>query len=88
MIEIGAIVLSPPLQKTTPVTEALYLMIRYAFTRGYRRCEWNCDALNEPSRRFNPMSRPMTGPTGGRHTRIIALSRLWAAVRASRPLQQ
>lgn len=50
VIEIGAIVLSPPLQKTTPATEALYLMIHNVFALGYRRCEWKCDSLNEPSR--------------------------------------
>lgn len=51
VIEIGAIVLSPPLQRTTQATEALYLMIDKVFALGYRRCEWKCDSLNEPSRR-------------------------------------
>jgi hypothetical protein len=26
-------------------------MIQWAFIAGYRRLEWKCDALNEPSRR-------------------------------------
>lgn len=50
VIEIGAITLSPEMQRTTPATEALYLMIRNCFEQGYRRCEWKCDDLNAPSR--------------------------------------
>ena len=51
VIEIGSIVFSPALQRTTAATEAIYLMIGNVFDLGYRRCEWKCDALNEPSRR-------------------------------------
>ncbi|HEX6220979.1 MAG TPA: GNAT family protein, partial [Acidimicrobiia bacterium] len=40
VIEIGSIVFSPALQRTTPATEAMYLMIRNIFDLGYRRCEW------------------------------------------------
>lgn len=50
-IEIGSIVFSPQLQRTTPATEALYLMMRNVFALGYRRCEWKCDDLNTVSRR-------------------------------------
>lgn len=50
VIEIGAITLSPALQNTTPATEAIYSMIDHAFDLGYRRVEWKCDDLNEPSR--------------------------------------
>lgn len=50
VIEIGAITLSPEMQRTTSATEALYLMIRNTFEQGYRRCEWKCDDLNAPSR--------------------------------------
>lgn len=50
VIEVGSIVLSPRLQRTTAATEALYLMIRNAFEIGYRRVEWKCDDLNAPSR--------------------------------------
>ncbi|MDZ4094444.1 MAG: GNAT family protein, partial [Paracoccaceae bacterium] len=32
-------------------TEAMYLMMAWAFDAGYRRYEWKCDALNLPSRR-------------------------------------
>lgn len=51
VIEVGSIVLSPQLQRTTAATEGLYLMIRNVFDIGYRRCEWKCDDLNAPSRR-------------------------------------
>jgi len=51
VIEIGSIVFSPSLQRTTAATEAIYLMMDNVFELGYRRCEWKCDALNESSRR-------------------------------------
>jgi RimJ/RimL family protein N-acetyltransferase len=50
-IEIGYIHLSPLLQRTRAGTEALLLMIEWAFEVGYRRVEWKCDALNNPSRK-------------------------------------
>ena len=50
-IEVGGIVMAPPLQRTPAATEAMYLMMRWAFEAGYRRYEWKCDALNRPSRR-------------------------------------
>ena len=49
-IEIGSIVLSPDLQRTTAATEALFLMMDHVFDLGYRRCEWKCDSHNTPSR--------------------------------------
>ena len=50
-IEVGHINLSPRLQRTGAATEAMYLMMQWAFDAGYRRYEWKCDALNLPSRR-------------------------------------
>jgi len=50
-IEVGFIVMSPGLQRTRSATEAMYLMMEWAFEAGYRRYEWKCDALNMPSRR-------------------------------------
>ncbi|MGH1356771.1 MAG: GNAT family N-acetyltransferase [Thalassovita sp.] len=50
-IELGAINLSPQLQRTRAATEAFYLMMDWSFAAGYRRFEWKCDALNMPSRR-------------------------------------
>ncbi len=49
-LEVGHIHYSPLLQKTIAGTEAMFLMMRQAFTLGYRRYEWKCDALNAPSR--------------------------------------
>jgi RimJ/RimL family protein N-acetyltransferase len=49
-IEVGHINFSPRLQRTPAATEAMYLMMKYAFELGYRRYEWKCDALNAKSR--------------------------------------
>ena len=49
-IEVGHIAYSPLLQRTAAATEAMYLMMQRAFTLGYRRYEWKCDALNAASR--------------------------------------
>jgi RimJ/RimL family protein N-acetyltransferase len=51
VIEVGHIALSPALQRTAAATEAMWLLMRRAFELGYRRYEWKCDRLNEPSRR-------------------------------------
>lgn len=49
-IEVGSILYTPPLQRTTGATEAMYLMARYIFEElGYRRYEWKCNAQNERS---------------------------------------
>ena len=50
-IEVGHINFSPALQRTPAATEAIFLMMKWAFEVGYRRFEWKCDALNHPSRR-------------------------------------
>jgi RimJ/RimL family protein N-acetyltransferase len=51
-IEVGHIHYSPLLQRTRVATEAMYLLMRRVFDElGYRRYEWKCDALNDPSRR-------------------------------------
>jgi len=51
VIEVGHINYSPKLQKTPAATEAMYLMMQYAFEElGYRRYEWKCDSLNNGSR--------------------------------------
>lgn len=50
-IEVGHINFSPALQKTRAATEAMFLMMEWAFGAGYRRYEWKCDARNLPSRR-------------------------------------
>ncbi|MFN0020474.1 MAG: GNAT family N-acetyltransferase [Pirellulaceae bacterium] len=50
-IEVGHLMFSPLLQGRPAATEAMYLMMKRAFELGYRRYEWKCNALNEPSRR-------------------------------------
>ncbi|MEM7212775.1 MAG: GNAT family protein [Pseudomonadota bacterium] len=50
-IEVGYITFSPLLQRTVASTEAMFLMMKWAYEAGYRRYEWKCNALNAPSRR-------------------------------------
>ena len=51
VVEVGYITLSPALQRTPMATEAMFLMMKRVFDDlGYRRYEWKCDALNQPSR--------------------------------------
>lgn len=49
-IEVGHINFSPRAQRTSVATDAMFLMMQHAFSLGYRRYEWKCDALNAPSR--------------------------------------
>ncbi|MCJ8139841.1 GNAT family N-acetyltransferase [Falsirhodobacter halotolerans] len=50
-IEVGFITFAPSVQRKTATTEAMFLMMQWAFEAGYRRYEWKCDSLNVPSRR-------------------------------------
>ena len=50
-IEVGHICIAPELSRTPASTEAMMLMMGWAFANGYRRYEWKCNALNLPSRR-------------------------------------
>jgi RimJ/RimL family protein N-acetyltransferase len=50
-IEVGHICLAPEIARGRVWTEAMFLMMDWAFRAGYRRYEWKCDALNIPSRR-------------------------------------
>ena len=51
-VEIAGVLYAKTLQRTRAVTEAIHLSMRHAFDDlGYRRFEWKCDSLNEPSRR-------------------------------------
>ncbi|GAA1522759.1 GNAT family N-acetyltransferase [Nocardioides humi] len=51
-VEVAGVLLGRVLQRTRAATEALHLLMRHAFDDlGYRRFEWKCDSLNEPSRR-------------------------------------
>jgi RimJ/RimL family protein N-acetyltransferase len=49
-IEVGHLAYSPRLQHTPAATESMFLMMKNAFELGYRRYEWKCDSLNQPSR--------------------------------------
>ena len=51
VVEVGGILLARSLQRTPASTEAMYLLAHHVFDAlGYRRYEWKCDSLNEPSR--------------------------------------
>ena len=50
-IEVGHICIAPELQRGLAATEAMWLMMDWAFRAGYRRYEWKCNALNAASRR-------------------------------------
>lgn len=52
VIEIGNILWGPAIARTRVATEAFYLAAKYVFEDlGYRRFEWKCNDLNEPSKR-------------------------------------
>ena len=51
VFEVGYITYSPVLQRTRVATEAIHLCGAYGFSLGYRRFEWKCNNLNEPSKR-------------------------------------
>jgi RimJ/RimL family protein N-acetyltransferase len=51
VFEVGFITYSPAIQRTRIATEAIYLCGRSGFDLGYRRFEWKCNNLNEPSKR-------------------------------------
>lgn len=49
--EIAAVIFARGLQRSRASTEVHHLLIRYLIEDlGYRRVEWKCDTLNEPSR--------------------------------------
>ncbi|KAL3473844.1 acyl-CoA N-acyltransferase [Aspergillus californicus] len=51
-LEIGHVIFSRLLQRTTGATEAIFLLIKHSIEDlGYRRIEWKCNAHNEGSRR-------------------------------------
>lgn len=51
-VEVAGVLFGRSLQRTRAATESIHLLMRHAFDDlGYRRFEWKCDSLNEPSRR-------------------------------------
>jgi len=52
VLEVGSVYWGPLVARRPAATEALYLFARHIFEDlGYRRLEWKCNALNEPSKR-------------------------------------
>ncbi len=51
VVEISNVIFARPMQRTRAATEAIHLLLAEVFALGYRRVEWKCDSLNEPSRR-------------------------------------
>jgi RimJ/RimL family protein N-acetyltransferase len=51
VFEVGSITWSPAMQRTPAATEAIRLVGEEGFSLGYRRYEWKCNNLNEPSKR-------------------------------------
>ena len=92
-IEVGHINYSPLLQKTREGTEAMYLMMKWAFESGYRRYEWKCNALNTKSRyaaqrlglSYEGVFRQMSISKGcNRNTAwFAAIDKEWPALKAS-----
>ncbi len=51
-LELGAVAFGPKMARSRAATQAVYLMMSYAFdVLGYRRLEWKCHAQNEASNR-------------------------------------
>ncbi len=50
-IELAHVMFSSRLQQSRLASEAVFLVLKYVFSLGYRRCEWKCNALNTPSKR-------------------------------------
>ena len=52
VVEVGHVLFSPQLQRTTAATEIMFLMARHVFEElGYRRYEWKTNNLNENSKK-------------------------------------
>ncbi|KAF5877672.1 putative gnat family acetyltransferase protein [Botrytis fragariae] len=50
-IEVGHVLFSKILQRTTEATEACFVLMEYCFKLGYERVEWKCNAENMGSKR-------------------------------------
>lgn len=51
VIEIGNVYFSHQMNQSTASTEVVYLLLKACFEQGFRRVEWKCDELNQPSKR-------------------------------------
>jgi len=45
-VEIGHVTWSRKMKNSPLGTEAIWLLLKYGFERGYRRLEWKCDSMN------------------------------------------
>ena len=50
-IEVGNVYFSHQMKQSTASTEVIYLLLKTCFEQGFRRVEWKCDELNQPSKR-------------------------------------
>ncbi|MFC3902844.1 Protein N-acetyltransferase, RimJ/RimL family [Acinetobacter marinus] len=50
VIEIGNVYFSHELRRQKVSTEVIYLLLNTSFQSGFRRVEWKCDDLNQPSK--------------------------------------
>ena len=74
--EIAAVIYARALQRTPATTEVSTLLIRYLIEDlGYRRVEWKCDRLNEPSRQAALRLGFRFEGTFGRHMVVRGRSR-------------
>ncbi len=51
VIEIGNVYFSAAMKQSIASTETIFLLLAQCFEQGYRRVEWKCDELNQPSYR-------------------------------------
>jgi RimJ/RimL family protein N-acetyltransferase len=79
-IELGHINMAARLQRRRAASEAMLLMIGWAFNAGYRRFEWKCDALNLPSRRA---AERLGLSYEGVFRQFAAIDAEWPALRAA-----
>ncbi len=50
-IKVGNVYFSHQMKRSRASTETLHLLLQACFDQGFRRVEWKCDNLNEPSKR-------------------------------------
>ncbi|WP_425918104.1 GNAT family N-acetyltransferase [Acinetobacter sp. TSRC1-2] len=48
---MGNVYFSHQMKQSTASTEVIYLLLQACFEQGFRRVEWKCDELNQPSKR-------------------------------------
>lgn len=83
-IEIGGIFFGKAIQRTSMSTESIFLLMQNAFEDlGFKRVEWRCNSLNEPSKsaayrfgfKFEEEILNQATPKGTRNTLVFGLSK-------------